>query len=576
MKLIEALRISQQPSPRGAPASRIFLACGFTPLHLETYLRAHLRLLSPASDLRLSTGLYGDLAGNLDRLKNGAVDSCAIAIEWSDLDPRLGLRSLGGWSPASLPDIVRTVRERVDRLNRAIERLARDTTVAVSLPTLPLPPVAFTPAWRAGAFEWEVRAALLGLTRNASSVAMLSPQKVDSMSPMGERSDVASELHSGFPYTKEHAAILAELLARALYPPAPKKGLITDLDDTLWKGIVGEVGSAAVGWDLNGQAQIHGLYQQCLGSLAEAGVMVAVASKNDPAIVAAALDRSDLAMRRDRLFPVEVHWKPKSESVARILSAWNVSADAVVFVDDSPLELAEVEQAFPEITALRFPSQDAPAAWRLIEELRDWFGKDALSREDSLRVASLRQASELGEAATRDGRSSDDFLRDLEAVITVDAQKEPPPKRAYELVNKTNQFNMNGARFSWAEWCALLKDENAFQWLMSYRDKFGPLGGIAVLVGRRDGGTIQVKTWVMSCRAFSRHIEHMSLRRLFEQEGVDEVVLDVLTTPRNSPFREFVSSYVPWPEEGPAHITRAAFEAGCPALHLQVQEAQIA
>jgi FkbH-like protein len=304
--------------------------------------------------------------------------------------------------------------------------------------------------------------------------------------------------------------------------------------------------------------------------------MVAVASKNDHAVVREALARKDLALRGDRLFPLEVHWNPKSESIARILKAWNISADAVVFVDDSPLELAEVKRAFPDITALQFPSQDPQAAWGLIEELRDLFGKDALSAEDALRVASLRQNAEFQQAATRDGESIDAFLRDVQAVLTIDAQKDPPSKRAYELVNKTNQFNMNGGRFTWTEWSSALKDDRTFHWLMSYRDKYGPLGGIAVLVGARDGDTMRVKTWVMSCRAFSRHVEHMTLKRLFEQPDIKEVVLDVLPTPRNAPFRDFVTSYISWPAEGPARITREVFEARCPALHLQVEESQLA
>ena len=74
-------------------------------------------------------------------------------------------------------------------------------------------------------------------------------------------------------------------LGAPLAPPAPKKGLITDSDDTLWNGIVGEIGPENVSWDLASHHQVHGLYQMLLAALAEEGVLIGVASKNAPAVV---------------------------------------------------------------------------------------------------------------------------------------------------------------------------------------------------------------------------------------------------------------------------------------------------
>ena len=69
MKLLNALEILNRRLPEDAPVANIFLASGFTPLHLRTFLAAHLRLQSPTERVEVSTGLFGDLAGNLDRLE---------------------------------------------------------------------------------------------------------------------------------------------------------------------------------------------------------------------------------------------------------------------------------------------------------------------------------------------------------------------------------------------------------------------------------------------------------------------------------------------------------------------------
>src|SRR5260370_10187647 len=151
------------------------------------------------------------------------------------------------------------------------------------------------------------------------------------------------ERGGGFLLTTALASVWQTQLLNLFYPPSPMKGLITDLDDTLWSGLVGEVGVGAVSWNLAEHSQIHGLYQQELRHLSEMGVLLAIATKNDTNVVEAALERGDLYVPVSSFYPVRVRWGPKSGSVAEILQAWNIGPESVVFVDDSLLELSEVQ-----------------------------------------------------------------------------------------------------------------------------------------------------------------------------------------------------------------------------------------
>src|SRR5579884_2892900 len=99
MTLTEALKILQTPAPDGAATLDIFLACGFTPLHLKTLLEARLRQLLPDRRINVSTGLYGDLAGSVEQIRAAGANGAAVIVEWEDLDPRLGRRRLAAWSP---------------------------------------------------------------------------------------------------------------------------------------------------------------------------------------------------------------------------------------------------------------------------------------------------------------------------------------------------------------------------------------------------------------------------------------------------------------------------------------------
>src|SRR6185503_11362453 len=105
---------------------------------------------------------------------------------------------------------------------------------------------------------------------------IVNAARLDADSPPAGRFDAQSELVSGFPYRIAHASLLAACCATLLRGPIPGKGLITDLDDTLWGGILGEVGVDGVTWHMESGGQIHGLYQRMLDSLAAAGTLVAV------------------------------------------------------------------------------------------------------------------------------------------------------------------------------------------------------------------------------------------------------------------------------------------------------------
>lgn len=568
MKLVDALKINRQMEKLGEPSRVISLICGFTPLHLQTFLAAYLHEFDPAHRFKIWSGLYGDCLGSLERLRREASNAVAIVVEWADFDPRLGLRALGGWRPGDLVDILATVRVQAEHFHQAIEAVASNTRVALCLPTLPLPPVAYTAGWQASRFELELRGVMADFaarTAAAPGVQVVNAQRLELISPSHERLDVKSELMSGFPYRIVHADAVAASLARLIKPPQPKKGLITDLDDTLWRGLVGEVGVAGVSWHLDHHSHAHALYQQMLGALAGAGVLVAVASKNDAALIDEMFQSDNLILDTASVFPREVHWNPKSESVGRILKAWNVGPDSVVFVDDSPMELAEVKAAFPEIECLPFPTQDDAAIYDLLVRLRDLFGKAALTREDGLRLESLRRSAEMrSEDSGPAGVSAESVLDAARPVMRLSFDKDPVDPRALELVNKTNQFNLNGRRYDQGEWLAHLRAPDSFLLRASYEDKFGPLGTIAVMAGHIRGSEAHVDTWVMSCRAFARRIEYRCLASVFETLGADEVVLDYQATPRNGPLRDFLQSLAA-PEPG-LRLRRSTFEATCPSL----------
>ena len=543
MKLVEALRIAN--APQEGPPFNLLLACGFTPLHLETALKAHLRLRLPNRSIILRTGVYGNIAGTLGK-DYGHLDAVVVGIEWSDLDPRIGWRTMRQMAKDAISD----VKMRLGLIAQAVNARAAQTPTAVMLPVLPIPPVFHTHSRELNRLEASLREVIYGFAASTFAV-VVQPENVR----LQDGHDLRSELLSGFPYTFAQAEALARSLVETILPTNTCKGLITDLDETLWSGVLGDDGPEGISWDLEQKTQFHALYQTLLNSFAERGTLVAVASKNSLDLVQEAFKRPDLAVKPAIFFPVEANWKSKVESVERILRAWNIGPDSVVLVDDNPLELAQIKQAYPSMECVEFRKDDSA----FLSKLNDRFSKRQILEEDRLRASSLREGQVLREASAG-GADLDALLAGAGARIIFDWAK-TASERALELVNKTNQFNLNGRRYTESDWSVWLADPATRLVVVEYEDRFGKLGRIAVLGGRETAAQFKIELWVMSCRAFSRRIEHQCLKMLLDRW--ETVTLQYRATERNEPLQEFVTLI-----SGDAgQITQAEFMIRCPPLH---------
>src|SRR5581483_6747560 len=206
-----------------------------------------------------------------------------------------------------------------------------------------------------------------------------------------------------------------------------------------------------------------------------------------------------------------------------------------------------------------------------LNRLRALFGKQEIIEEDRLRAASIRSGAQLSEAPS--GVASEDFLRRLGGAVSFDFNRIPRDSRPLELINKTNQFNLNGRRLTEGEWLSHTGNPRSFVLTVAYEDKFGPLGRIAVVAGVVDDGAARILSWVMSCRAFSRRIEHHTLEWLLTRLDCDRLELAFAPTERNSPLREFLSEFVELPlSAATVSLTRADWERGQTVLPHAIKE----
>lgn len=304
------------------------------------------------------------------------------------------------------------------------------------------------------------------------------------------------------------------------------KLVITDLDDTLWRGVAAEqaelsLGDAVEGWPI--------AYAEALHYLRRRGVLLAVASKNDEAGVLDIWKK----LYSEKLTPADfaalkINWRPKTENIAEILAQVNLLPENVVFIDDNPVERAAAEAAFPGIRTMG----SNPLLWRRALLWGSETQVPSVTAESSVRTEMVKAQVEREEHRQRLSRA--EFLESLSVEIELleigDAQHQAFP-RALELVNKTNQFNTTGRRWTEQQFRQSFS-EGVRVFAFKVRDRFTSYGVVAAVIVEAG----HIKQFVMSCRVAGMDVELAAVAKVVEaigNSGFESVTADVVDTPAN-------------------------------------------
>jgi FkbH-like protein len=327
---------------------------------------------------------------------------------------------------------------------------------------------------------------------------------------------------------------------------APRKVLCTDLDNTLWGGVLGEDGSDGIATGSAFPGNCYLAYQKYLKQLSSRGILLAIVSKNNEGDVREAFHvrAADLALGLDSFAAHRINWNDKADSIRELAQELSLGLDSFVFVDDSPEECEAIRQQLPEVAVVEAPALEP---WMLVEILSEqpYFDATAVTEDDVHRSdeykAQARRAELAGSSSSRD-----EFLASLGIVCIFQSALEAPLSRAVQLLAKTNQFNLTTRRRSAAEVEEFANATGGQAVVVRVRDRFGDAGVVGMALVRKQGDSCEIDSLLLSCRVIGRGIETALLAYVGDQalqDGAKRLAGEFIATKKNAPCATFYSDH---------------------------------
>ena len=340
--------------------------------------------------------------------------------------------------------------------------------------------------------------------------------------------------------------LLADTIRQAIDAHAQrcKKVLVLDLDDTLWGGIVGEVGPLGVALSEDGKGLCYRDFQRCIKAATRTGILLAIASKNNEADVMEVFDQNKMmVLRREDFAAAYINWRPKVQNIVDIANELNLGADSFVFIDDNPMEREAVRKALPDVTVPDFPARaEELPSWFTQKIVPAYFGKYAISDEDAAKTEQYRANRARQQLAA--SFDLDAYLAELGIECSISVNNNDRLIRAAQMTQKTSQFNLTTRRYEVTDLARFVRSHEHAVLMLDYKDRFGDEGAVALAIVDLAEGRID--TFLESCRVIGRRVEDRLLDKAIElcrHHGHRRIIGEYIPTRKNKVVAEFYDSH---------------------------------
>lgn len=321
----------------------------------------------------------------------------------------------------------------------------------------------------------------------------------------------------------------------------PKKVLLLDLDNTMWGKVVGEEGINGITLSEDSIGAIYKDFQRTIKMIKDTGVLLGIVSKNNEKDAMEVIkEHKHMYLKEEDFVIRKINWQPKHLNIIEIAKELNLGLSSFVFIDDSPVERELISSLLPEVIVPEFPKNIEHLPEFALELYDKYFKKLKLTEEDKYKTEQY-----VAEFKRKDIKKQllnfSDYVKALKIKVTCIKNIKEHTQRLYELVQKTNQFNLTGIRYDRAQIMNIVSDSTYKVYLFKAEDKFGDYGIISSVIVNVEENIPVIELFVMSCRVMGRMIENYIIdyvERDLKNSGYEEVLAKYIKTDKNLPVKE--------------------------------------
>ena len=288
-----------------------------------------------------------------------------------------------------------------------------------------------------------------------------------------------------------------------------KKCLILDLDNTLWGGIIGDVGIENIEIGSLGIGKVYSDIQRWALELKQRGIILAICSKNEEEIAKKPfLNHPEMILKLDDISIFIANRINKADNIQSIKETLNISYDSMVFIDDNEHERNIVSECHPDITIPNLPSDPS----NYLDYLRSLNLFETVSTteiDNSRHEQYQKEYQRVKEKLVFKNKT--EYLKNLGLTAKINELNDFNIPRASQLTLRSNQFNLRTIRYSIDDLKNITRDSKYINFTIELSDKFGNYGLICIVILEKKNNGLFIDSWVLSCRAFDRQVELLTM-----------------------------------------------------------------
>jgi len=319
-----------------------------------------------------------------------------------------------------------------------------------------------------------------------------------------------------------------------------KKCLVLDCDNTLWGGIIGEVGRHGIQLGDTYPGSCYQAFQREILNLYDRGILLAICSKNNEQDVFDVLrNHPDMLLKEHHFVAWQINWNDKATNMIEITRELNIGLDSIVFADDNPFEGGLIRDQLPDAEVIDLSGDPSTFRSKLLS--KGFFDSLTLSQEDTQR-SKMYQDNKERKQIFENSACLEEYLNKLEIVVDVGTPNDATIGRVAQLTQKTNQFNATTKRYTESQIRLYVENSTYDVFFMSLRDKVAELGIVGVAIVRYLGNIAEIDSFLLSCRALGRKVEEALLAHVLmiaSHKGCVSVIGSYIPTPKNMQVADF-------------------------------------